>query len=79
MPSPLLTVAALFSGTLRAVKEQQYQREHAWVVDHSKYARAFGADVTSHGEAIRLTLAWWQADGHTAAPRSSTGADSRSI
>ncbi len=77
MPAPFLTVAALFSGTLRAVKEQQYQREHAWVVDHSKYARAFGADVTSHREAIRRTLAWWQADGQIVASQSSTGAESR--
>jgi nucleoside-diphosphate-sugar epimerase len=60
MPSALLTVAGLFSPTLRAVKEQQYQRENPWVVDHSKFARAFGADVTPHAEAIRLTLAWWQ-------------------
>ena len=60
MPAPLLTVAALFSPTVRAVKEQQYQRENPWVVDHSKFARAFGAEVTRHRDAIRLTLAWWQ-------------------
>lgn len=60
LPSPILTVAALFSPTLRAVKEQQYQRENAWVVDHSKFARAFGAEVTEHREAIGLTLAWWR-------------------
>jgi nucleoside-diphosphate-sugar epimerase len=35
MPAALLTVAALFSPMLRAVKEQQYQREAPWVVDHS--------------------------------------------
>jgi nucleoside-diphosphate-sugar epimerase len=74
MPSPLLAVAALFSPTLRAVKEQQYQREHPWVVDHSKFAGAFGAEVTPHREAIALTLAWWQ----TVASRSPTGTDHRS-
>ena len=63
MPSPLLSVAALFSPTLRAVKEQQYQRERPWVVDHSKFARAFGADVTPHREAIDHTLAWYRAIG----------------
>lgn len=62
MPSPLLTVAALLSPTLRAVREQQYQRTESWIVDHSKFAQAFGADVTPHREAIALTLAWWKAE-----------------
>jgi nucleoside-diphosphate-sugar epimerase len=59
MPAPLLTVAALFSPMLRAVKEQQYQRESAWVVDHSKFAGAFGAEVTSHRDAIAATVDWY--------------------
>jgi nucleoside-diphosphate-sugar epimerase len=69
MPSPLLAVAALFSPTIRALKEQQYQRDRPWVVDHSRFAAAFGAQVTPHREAIDLTLAWFQAassrTGHT--------------
>ena len=59
MPSALLTVAALFNPMLRAVKEQQYQRETPWVVDHSKFARAFDAEITPHGEAISATLDWF--------------------
>ena len=43
LPSALLALLALASPTLRAVREQQYQREAPWVVDHSKFARAFGA------------------------------------
>ena len=62
LPSPLLMVAALLSPTLRAVREQQYQRTEPWTVDHSKFARAFGADVTPHREAISRTLAWWKAE-----------------
>ena len=79
MPSPLLRIAALFSPTIRAVKEQQYQREHSWVVDHSKFAQAFGADVTSHREAIPRTLAWWRAEAQSIVSRPPTGARSRSI
>ncbi len=60
LPSALLTVAALFSPTLRAVREQQYQRQAPWVVDHSKFARVFGAQSTAHPEAIATTLAWYQ-------------------
>jgi nucleoside-diphosphate-sugar epimerase len=59
LPSALLAAAALFSPNLRAVKEQQYQREAPWIVDHSKFARAFGTDVTPHPEAMAATLAWY--------------------
>jgi nucleoside-diphosphate-sugar epimerase len=59
-PSAILTVAALFSPMLRAVKEQQYQRVAPWVVDHSKFAQAFGAEVTPHGEAIAATIDWYR-------------------
>lgn len=40
LPASLLTVLALFSPTLRAVREQRYQREAPWIVDHSKFAQA---------------------------------------
>jgi nucleoside-diphosphate-sugar epimerase len=59
MPSALLAVAALVSPTLRAVKEQQYQREAPWIVDHSKFAAALGANVTPHRDAISVTLDWY--------------------
>jgi nucleoside-diphosphate-sugar epimerase len=59
VPSAFLAALALFSPTLRAVREQQYQREAPWIVDHSKFARAFGAAVTPHQEAIAATLAWF--------------------
>jgi nucleoside-diphosphate-sugar epimerase len=59
LPQILLSVLALVNPTLRAVREQQYQREAPWVVDHSKFARAFGAEVTPHVEAIAATLAWF--------------------
>jgi nucleoside-diphosphate-sugar epimerase len=62
LPSALLAVAALFSPNLRAVKEQQYQREGPWIVDHSKFARAFGAEVTPHREAMAATLDWYAKD-----------------
>jgi nucleoside-diphosphate-sugar epimerase len=65
VPSALLAVLALASRTMRAVREQQYQREAPWVVDHSKFANAFGAVVTPHRDAIGPTLEWFaqQAEG----------------
>jgi nucleoside-diphosphate-sugar epimerase len=58
-PRAMLALAALFSPTLRAVREQQYQRDAPWIVDHSRFARAFGAEVTPHREAIATTTAWF--------------------
>ena len=59
LPPALLAGLALVSPMLRAVREQQYQRVAPWVVDHSKFERAFGARVTPHREAIRATLDWF--------------------
>lgn len=61
LPSAVLAGLALVSPMLRAVREQQYQRVAAWVVDHGKFERAFGAPVTPHREAVASTLAWFAA------------------
>lgn len=51
---------ALFDPMMRAVKEVLYQSEGPFVVEHSKYERAFGSQVTPHPEAIRQTLDWYR-------------------
>jgi hypothetical protein len=63
LPVRAIALLALVNPTLRAVREQQYQREAPWVVDHSKFARAFGAEVTPHGEAIKATIDWYATAG----------------
>lgn len=60
LPTALLAILAVFSPMLRAVREQQYQREAPWVVDHSKFTSAFGTLVTPHREAIAATLDWFR-------------------
>lgn len=60
-PSWLLAVGGLFNPDVRAVREVLYQSENPWVVDHSKFERAFGASPTPHQEAIRATLEWFRA------------------
>lgn len=60
MPSPLLALIALVNPTVRAVREQAYQTQRPFVVDHLKFADAFGADVTPHREAIAVTLRWFE-------------------
>jgi nucleoside-diphosphate-sugar epimerase len=47
---------------MAAVKETSYQREHPWVVDHSKFSRAFGSRPTPHEQAISLTLEWFRSN-----------------
>jgi hypothetical protein len=42
------------------VAEQLYQSERPFVVDHGKFARAFGAETTPHSEAIQRTLEWYR-------------------
>lgn len=60
LPAPLLAMLALFNPTLRAVREQAYQVRRPFVVDHSKFASAFGGEATAHREAMVATLAWFR-------------------
>ncbi|WP_341849633.1 NAD-dependent epimerase/dehydratase family protein [Thermoflavimicrobium dichotomicum] len=58
--APKLGIAflSLFSPFMRDVKEILYQFEKPFVMNHNKYANAFGTEVTPHREAIRKTLEW---------------------
>ncbi len=62
-PKLAFTVLGLVNPTMRAVRERLYQTERPWVVDHSRFERAFGAAPTPHPEAIRQTLAWYRSPG----------------
>jgi nucleoside-diphosphate-sugar epimerase len=60
VPRLMILMLALFVPPMRAVRETLYQSERPWVVDHSKFARAFGGRPTPHKQAIAETLAWLQ-------------------
>lgn len=68
MPRVLLALLATVSPTLRAVREVAYQLEQPFVVDHSKFAGAFGAKSTPHEEAIRETVAWYRGRSEPGGP-----------
>jgi nucleoside-diphosphate-sugar epimerase len=53
--APKLAIAslALVNPTMRAVRERLYQTERPFVVDHSRYKRAFGAAPTAHPRRLR--------------------------
>lgn len=59
-PKLAITLLALFVPPMAAVKETMYQSEHPWVVDDSKFVRAFGGLATPHEIAIEKTLAWFK-------------------
>lgn len=67
VPRWLEWVIARMDGDVRALREVAYTFRDPFVVDHSKFAAAFGADPTPHGEAIRDTLEWYrtESDGDT--------------
>lgn len=60
----LLVIGGVFNPDVQALREVLYQSQDAWVMDHSKFERTFGAGATPHQEAIRTTLEWFShADG----------------
>jgi nucleoside-diphosphate-sugar epimerase len=60
VPRLMISMLGIFIPPMRAVKETLYQSERPWVVDHSKFGRAFGSRPTPHEQAIAETLAWFQ-------------------
>jgi nucleoside-diphosphate-sugar epimerase len=62
VPKIFINLLALVAPALAAVKETMYQSERPWVVDHSKYQRAFGGQPTPHEMAIAQTIEWYQKD-----------------
>jgi nucleoside-diphosphate-sugar epimerase len=66
VPKLAIKVLALFNPMMRAVSEVLYQSEYRFVVDHSRFAQAFGSHPTPHQEAIADTVAWFRQHATTA-------------
>jgi nucleoside-diphosphate-sugar epimerase len=62
-PRWMLSLVGMFDPVVRELSEILYQTERPFVVDHSKFERAFGAHPTPHREAIRATLDWYRQYG----------------
>jgi nucleoside-diphosphate-sugar epimerase len=60
-----IAMAALFDPTLRVVREQLYQSERPWVVDSSKFERAFGWSATPLPDAVAATVAWFRSNARS--------------
>jgi nucleoside-diphosphate-sugar epimerase len=66
-PKLAIRLMGLVIPAMRAVSETLYQSERPWVVDHSKFARAFGSQPTPHSQAIAETIKWFASRGVTPA------------
>ncbi len=67
-PTLAIRLMGLVIPPMRAVNETLYQSERPWVVDHSKFGRAFGSQPTPHAQAIAETISWYASPGATRLP-----------
>ena len=56
----IVRLLGFFSPAMRELEETFYQWDRPFVVDHSRFERAFGARTTPHAEAVRRTVEWYQ-------------------
>jgi nucleoside-diphosphate-sugar epimerase len=58
IPRSVVEAQAPENPMMSAVEEILYQNEEPFVMNHSKFERAFGSTITPHREAIRYTFEW---------------------
>lgn len=66
MPKVLLSLVGIINPLVRELKETDYQFEDPWVVDHSKFERAFGANPTPLKDALAATIDWYRGRAESA-------------
>ncbi len=59
-PRWMISLVGIIDPVARELPEILYQTEQPFIVDHSKYERAFGANTTPHRQAIHATLDWYR-------------------
>lgn len=64
---PMLYLAGLFVPPAREMIEMSYEFEEPFVVDSSRFERAFGLGATPLEEALAATVAWWRVRSRAAA------------
>ncbi|HKK20693.1 MAG TPA: NAD-dependent epimerase/dehydratase family protein [candidate division Zixibacteria bacterium] len=62
VPKWLYRLMSSFSPVIRELKETDYQRSKPFTVDSSNFTSTFGLTATPLIEAIRKTVAWYQAN-----------------
>jgi len=59
-PKFILTMVGLFNPVIREVNEMVYEFEEPFIVDHSKFEKAFGNHATPIDEVVKETVAWFR-------------------
>ena len=62
MPNWLMPLIGLFNVPVRELREMRYEFEEPFVLDHSKFEKAFGQIATPLPEAIDATLEWYRSE-----------------
>jgi nucleoside-diphosphate-sugar epimerase len=57
----LLRTLGLFSPVVREMVEMRYEFVQPYLLDGTKFTRAFGFTPTPHRDALAATIAWYQA------------------
>ena len=60
-PKLILRLLGLFNPVIRELDEMLYEFEQPFVVDSSKFEKAFGTGATPFAQSIPATVAWWRA------------------
>ena len=61
-PKPMLQAIGLVNREVGELVETLYQFQAPFVVDHSKFAKAFGDIATPQETALERTVGWWRAE-----------------
>lgn len=61
MPYSVLWLGGLFNPTIREIRETFYQFQAPFVMDTTKFERAFAPTITPLAEGLRQTVAWYRA------------------
>jgi len=64
MGKTMMRIGGLFIPEARESVEMMYEFEKPFIVDHSKFEKAFGANPTPHREALRQTVEWYRQHPH---------------
>jgi len=64
----LMSLFGLFNAGARETVEMMYEWEKPFIVDSSRFERAFGLRATPIDDAIRQTVAWFRQQRQTSAP-----------
>lgn len=56
----IVTIGGIFNSDIKEFKELMYQHSNNFIVDASKFQKAFAFTATPHEEAIQKTVDWYQ-------------------